>query len=509
MNKAVSVNIGGIFFHFDENAYQHLSNYLNAVKRSLSQSTGWDEIMKDIEIRVSELLLEKQKSDKQVVNIQLVNDVIAIMGEPADFDSGESKNTHIQNSISTKKLYRDSEHNRVGGVASGLGYYFGIEAIWMRLGFVVLVLAGFGFGLIGYIILWLVTPKAVTTCEILEMKGEPVNISSIENKVKQEYENLSNTIKKKDFFSQPQLSQSKNEIESFLNKILNIALKFVGFILTTFGLLSLLFLLLLFTVASNGFIFNFPFQSYVDALNFINLPVWMPMVLLGLIVAIPLVSVVFLGLKLIISKYNGLGKIANLSLMSVWFLAVFAFGLLVAKQYNATAINGSFVQKEALHLMPMDTLIVKCKSYENWVGTSSIIRTDDNKSEIVSTNVLIDIKNTQQKSAYIEIIKKAKADNRRLADASANAIDYQFGMLNNEITLDNFLKTDLKNKFRNQEVKLQIYLPQGQFFKLQSDNDNLIPIISEAVNMNSNNNENLYQMTQNGIQCLNCNSDNN
>ena len=182
MNKTVNINLGGMFFHIDEDAYQKLTRYFDAIKRSLNNSSGQDEIIKDIEMRVSELLNEKQKSDKHVVALKDVDEVIAVMGQPEDYII-EDENTSNQqsynfNSTSTRsrKLYRDKDKGMLGGVASGLGYYFGIETVWIRVVLLLLVFAGFGTGIIAYIILWVVTPEAITTSEKLEMTGEPVNI---------------------------------------------------------------------------------------------------------------------------------------------------------------------------------------------------------------------------------------------------------------------------------------------------------------------------------------------
>ena len=80
MNKTVNINIGGLFFHIDEDAYQKLSKYFDAIKRSLSNSSGKDEIMKDIEMRVAELFTERQKSDKHVINTRDVEEVVVVMG---------------------------------------------------------------------------------------------------------------------------------------------------------------------------------------------------------------------------------------------------------------------------------------------------------------------------------------------------------------------------------------------------------------------------------------------
>ena len=92
MNKTVNINIGGLFFHIDEDAFQKLTRYFEAIKRSLSNSSGKDEIMKDIEMRVAELLTEKQKSDKHVINNKDVDEVIVVMGQPEDYRIDDDSN---------------------------------------------------------------------------------------------------------------------------------------------------------------------------------------------------------------------------------------------------------------------------------------------------------------------------------------------------------------------------------------------------------------------------------
>ena len=68
MNKTVSINLSGIIFHIDENAYQKLQNYFEAIKTSLQDTEGASEIIADIEGRVSELFLEHIKSSQQVIS---------------------------------------------------------------------------------------------------------------------------------------------------------------------------------------------------------------------------------------------------------------------------------------------------------------------------------------------------------------------------------------------------------------------------------------------------------
>ena len=111
MNKTVNINIGGLFFHIDEDAYQKLSKYFDAIKRSLSNSSGKDEIMKDIEMRVAELFTERQKSDKHVINTRDVEEVVVVMGQPEDYriddDTPETVSTSFSAKQRLKKLYRD------------------------------------------------------------------------------------------------------------------------------------------------------------------------------------------------------------------------------------------------------------------------------------------------------------------------------------------------------------------------------------------------------------------
>src|SRR5690606_15581146 len=142
----------------------------------------------------------KLKSDKQVISMKDIDEVIAIMGEPQDYriDNEESASQSTYSSTKTKKLYRDTENSIIGGVLSGLGHYFGIDKVWLRI--IALCLFFFyGTGVLLYIILWVVMPEAKTTSEKLEMKGEAVNISSIEKKVREEFENISQKVSDIDY----------------------------------------------------------------------------------------------------------------------------------------------------------------------------------------------------------------------------------------------------------------------------------------------------------------------
>ena len=92
-----------------------------------------------------------------------------------------------------KRLYRDPESKIIGGVCSGLGAYFGIDTLWVR-AIALLTFFTFGFGILPYLIIWMLTPEAITSAERLSMHGEPVNIHSIANKIQNDLSDLSKRI---------------------------------------------------------------------------------------------------------------------------------------------------------------------------------------------------------------------------------------------------------------------------------------------------------------------------
>ena len=139
MNKTININLGGVFFHIDEIAYQKLKSYLDAIRRSLSDDPkGRDEIITDIESRIGELLSDKVKDVRQVVNQQDIDEVIDIMGKPEDYlvddeiFSDDSYSTDRRKK--PRKLYRDGSDRFLGGVSSGMAHYLNVDVIWIRLG---------------------------------------------------------------------------------------------------------------------------------------------------------------------------------------------------------------------------------------------------------------------------------------------------------------------------------------------------------------------------------------
>jgi phage shock protein PspC (stress-responsive transcriptional regulator) len=472
MNKTVNINIGGLFFHIDEDAFQKLTRYFEAIKRSLSNSSGKDEIMKDIEMRVAELLSEKQKSDKHVINSKDVDEVIVVMGQPEDYriddDSDENSSEPFNSYTKSRKLYRDKDRGTIAGVCTGLGHYFGIDSVWIKIAFILLIWAG-GAGVIAYLVLWIAMPKAITTSEKLEMTGEPVTISNIEKKVREEFDTVSNRLKNADY------SQVKNGAERVGNGIGDALIKIFGAFAKVLGAFIVLFstiALLAVCVTSVVMIFSssMPENKVVEFISTplgLETPLWIQGILFILAAGIPLFFILILGLKLLVTNLKSIGNIAKYSLLAIWIIAVGVLISLGINEFNQMAYSGKTVQKETFNITANDTLKVKFK-YNDYFSKSvndrddiRIMQDSAGNAVIYSTNVGIHLKRTDKLVPFIQIERRANGKSFAEANERAEKVKYNFKIVGNELILDNYFLTNTKNKLRNQRVDIYLYLPNG------------------------------------------------
>jgi phage shock protein PspC (stress-responsive transcriptional regulator) len=183
MKKNISINISGIIFHIEEDGYEVLKKYLDSINKYFSSFEDSSEILSDIESRIAEIFLSKLNEGKQIITFEDVNSLVSTMGSVSDFKAAEeqeftqaetssqqaepkaeraqSQHTHT----TAKQLYRDQSRKILGGVCAGLGNYFNVDAVWVRLFFAMLTFA-WGFGLLIYVIMWIVIPGSHTLEEI-------------------------------------------------------------------------------------------------------------------------------------------------------------------------------------------------------------------------------------------------------------------------------------------------------------------------------------------------------
>jgi phage shock protein PspC (stress-responsive transcriptional regulator) len=519
MNKTVNINLGGLFFHIDEDAYQKLSRYFEAIKRSLTNSNGQDEIIKDIEMRIAELFAEKHASGKQVISLKELDEVIAVMGQPEDYridndENEDSKPNFTSHTKGNKKLYRDKDGAIIGGVLSGLGYYFGIDKVWVRIFFLILIFF-YGTGLLAYIILWIVMPEAVTTSEKLEMTGETVNISNIEKKVRAEFNTVSEKFKNVNYDEMGnQIKTGADKIASNAGKvfmaIFNVFAKVLG-ILLIFTALPILVMLLIgiFTLGTSAFV-EFPWSEFIQAGNFSDFPVWTFGLLTFFAIGIPFFYLMILGFKLLITNMKSLGKIVNYTLFALWIISIALIVSLAINQMVQYSTQGRVVTKQTLTMNSKDTLQIKFVHndfYANNVNEQIGFRVTQDTSDqrvLYSNNVALVIAKTDELLPYLQIEKKAKGSDLAIAKEKSEKIAYGFKFENNQLVLNNYFISAYKHKFRDQEVALVLYLPKGTLFRVDNSVEDYNDSDDEFLNLNYSSDEYVYQVENAQAKCLNC-----
>lgn len=191
MKKTINVNLAGRIFYVEEDAYPVLDTYLKDVKAHFNKFADSEEILRDIEARIAEQLMPEHKDAQPIVNLESVQKVMAAMGNPADFSETEqglpekeTPHTSDNEQTTKRRFFRNGDDAILGGVSSGIASYFDVDPLWIRLAFVIATLTG-GYGILIYIILWIVIPNAETPTQKLEMKGDKLTLKAIEQSVKE------------------------------------------------------------------------------------------------------------------------------------------------------------------------------------------------------------------------------------------------------------------------------------------------------------------------------------
>ncbi|MDR1545078.1 MAG: DUF2807 domain-containing protein [Prevotellaceae bacterium] len=229
MKKTLTINLNGSVFHIDEDAYQTLNNYLNEVDKHFPKEED-KEILRDIEARIGELFTEKLNANKAVIELADVQQIISVLGQPNQFgDEQTEKNadepqTEEKNdkkrSQKSRKLYRDTDNQMIGGVLAGIAAYLGVDVVWLRILTVLLLFFGFGTPIIIYLLAMIIIPDAKTSAQKLEMRGEEVTADSIKN-----------------FFESEQFRENANKVGS---KFGEIVLAFAKIFVVFFGVIFMI-----------------------------------------------------------------------------------------------------------------------------------------------------------------------------------------------------------------------------------------------------------------------------
>ncbi|MEQ9402979.1 MAG: PspC domain-containing protein [Cyclobacteriaceae bacterium] len=592
MKKNISINIGGIIFHIEEDGYDKLKNYLDSVNKYFSSFEDSKEIIEDIEGRIAEIFLTRLDEGKQIINKEDVDDLVAIMGTTKDFDAEievepvgpskeetkeeekeEKESESKKTGTADKKLHRDNKRKVIGGVASGLAHYFGIDPIWVRLlmlaflfniffwglsGFVFLtyiilwiavpssdkleddkavkklyrdmddrVLGGVssgiasyfgvdrvlirvlfvfsiflgGAGLIAYIILWIITPEAKTITEKMQMQGEPVTISNIEEnvkkglKVKDGEENIFVKILLFPFRLIAMIFKALGELLGPLLKfsvealriIVGVFFVFLGFVLMISFSITLAVLLGIGGAMENWVYFGgFPAEYIAGSMSTISL------VSAYFVAIVPSLAIALLGLTIIVKKAVTRAFVGWV-LFGIWLLGMIGLAFSVPMLVRDFSAENKFREEKAFQVAESVPTL----------GLNDVFYDYDRDYRYDAVDLRL--RGHADSTYLLELEFESRGRTRAEAKENAEAVDYKVEIDGDDILFDSDLSFNSNTPFRFQTLNATFYIPYGKVFRMD---DELADILINTLHLNGYRS---YQMKGNdwvfdddGINCLTC-----
>ncbi|SNT16649.1 phage shock protein C (PspC) family protein [Ekhidna lutea] len=586
MKKNISINIGGIIFHIEEDGYDKLKNYLDSINKYFSSFEDSKEIIDDIEGRIAEIFLSKLEEGKQIITPEDVNDLIATMGTTKDFEASiesepepepkkeeekakeEPKDEPKDSYEKAKRLYRDSKRKVIGGVAAGIANYFGIDPIWVRLlmlaflfniffwglsGFIFLtyiilwiaipasdkleddkaikklfrstddrVLGGVsggiasyfgtdpvvirvlfvvsiflgGAGLLAYIILWIITPEAKSITEKMQMQGEPVTISNIEENVKKSLnvkEGEENVFVKILLFPFRLIAIIFKALGEILGPLLKFSIEalriavgvflvFLGFVLMICFTISLAVLLGVGGAMDAWVHFgDFPAQELFSSLSTVAI------ISCYITSMVPSLAILLVGL-IVITKKKVTSAFVAWGLFGLWLLGMIGLAVSVPSIIRNYSVEGTYQEERRFAL---NEGITELKFNElDWDSYNSVD---------------LKIRGHEDSAVYLlELEFDARGYSRTNAKENGEAVDYVVTQEGDDFYFDSEI-TFGDAPFRFQDVEATFYIPYGKVFRMDYD---LRKILRNTLWMHGYNagdmGDNDWVFDEDGLRCLTC-----
>ncbi len=610
MKKTISINISGILFHIEEDGYDSLRKYLDAINIHFSSYSDNQEIISDIENRIAEIFLSNLKNNKQVITAENVEKLIEKMGTIADFvavedgkpesnidlDSEEKEedpykyvtppnsepggykklvrlenkkilggvcagfakyfaidplwtrliailllfsgnfklnfgsfdifpfnnfNLNLSFGIfaaiayivlwvilpvsydltedkNIKKLYRNPDDKVLGGVSSGLSAYFNFEVLYIRLAFVLLIVAG-GSGILIYLILWIITPVASSITERIRMKGGEITLDNIDSTIKENLnpgpiipESRTKTILLTPFRVLGQVIEAIGKalgpvgmvILTIIRVIFGLIVFFIGLAFTIAPIISLFVYFGLFT--NDDFVVlmeNFPIELFSNIV-----PVWL-VVGASFLLIIPGIIIILLGLSVLAQK-SLIGGRFGLVALGLWLLCV------------------------GICAFQIPRIVVQFKE-ENWHKTEEVL-------PITGRTLILQLNPIGEESTFNEVNLKLEGTSDSLvrlkqeyfsrgktkAEAMNNAkvMVYNYNLLDSIVTFDEGFDINSIDAFRNQKLNLILEIPFEKPFIMERS---LLEVLRNTIYRNGYRSSDLSSKTvwtfnQKGLVCLTC-----
>ncbi len=483
MNKTININLDGLAFKIEEEAYEKLSTYLDTIKSRLGDSDEAKEVITDIEARIAELF--QYKCESCTIPLAAVEEIIHTIGEPAeivdeeDMESGtateQSANTSYSPPFQGKKsLFRDPDDRILGGVCAGIGAYFDVDPLVFRIIAVVTTLASAGIVPIIYIVLWVAMPKAKTLGQRIEMRGG-ITFKKMGDNLKDEYQAVSS--KFKDYKNKPNYKRMKNRanktgdaMANGLHQLLNIFGVILGIGIVIWSIISIMTLVGFFafkdTILSlaitdgNHFLTSIPDR----ALSHLDQVLLSSSILL--LIGIPFLIILYLGLKLIF-RFKSHGKAIGITALVLWLTGIALIFFTVIRIVKGFEKNGSIVNELVLDSTQASTIYLDALNTESRTGNREYLMDIDNLEMFTLDGDLsiegAPVINIRRGDIFkISIDKRARGYTKNEAEFNAENTVYNWSQNDSIIYLDKRFFVGDEALVRQQKVYVNIQIPHNK-----------------------------------------------
>jgi phage shock protein PspC (stress-responsive transcriptional regulator) len=506
MKKTFTINISGSVFHIEEDAYEKLKNYLYMLTNHFGTEADGREILQDIEARIAELFTAKMTAEeKDVVLESWVDEVIARMGKPEDFMEAEGMDMEDETTGHgasagaqrvKRRMYRDTDHRVLGGVCSGMGAYFNIDSLILRIINIILFFVTGGTWALVYLVLWIAVPKAKTTAQKLEMRGQEATVSNIEKSIKEDVAEVKESYNR--FRSSESYGKGReglNRLGKFVFNILKMILKAIGIVLGVLliliGFVGLLAFLIS-MVVGHSVMSAAPWAGHFavpDVAHFLIAPasITVLMIAIAFLVGIPLLVILYVGTK-IVFRYKSNNKVILLSGLGVWLLALVTAVLVSVGQLNDYAERSTVTQSVKLEGQNVHTLYLKLNdsdyrfSYRRSLDLDRMKVVKKDGESVLLGRPRLDVEKSNTGDFVLIVRKKSRGATEAIAGQQVQDIVYNFSQQDSTLSFDPYYTLNEGHRWLGQEVDMILKVPEGKAIYLS---DEMVKIISDIENVSN------------------------
>jgi len=491
MDKTININLGGALVQIDEEAYKKLRDYLQAIDMKFRNVPGGNETIEDIESRIAEIFLS-QRGNAGVITRENVEAMISIIGKPEDFDtsteSGAENPTWSRSTTNLKKMYRNPDDSIISGVCGGIGTFLNIEAVWIRLIFI-LFACFFLIGLFVYAALWIALPLAQSDTQKREMYGRDDYSLALRKKetgytVASTGSNSTGTLPRGS-----NVGNAFNEVFRAIGRVLFIIVRIflilVGISFVLFGFFTLVSFVMVFFFNYPGYFSTHSFGVNLfylpDFLNYIVNPAIAPWILIltFLVILLPLLAIIYWGVKMIFWFKSSDGIVSIVALI-VWVMSVAALSILLFNEGISFAETAKSVSEVVLEKAPEDLFIITEHKvadlhYDKEISFHeedyNVFFIDDNKGLYIGTG--LNINTSDDKSIKINVRKRSSGRSRIDATRKAEGLLYNYRVTGDTIFLDEYFTFPEGTRWSFDEVRVTIDIPEGTRIHFDKTSENM------------------------------------